>query len=441
MKQLKEMPDPTIPSPRFRYWSLPPETILVPVAAIADAIPLPSRLSPFEAGQTVSLPAAEVFGSNIPQIRLARLAELLPNNVRSGEGKIRLPISRLAAIYTLVEQCEEIAEERPQPGPESFAASETSEEVPEAPAFIPPPPVAGIPEPTPEPSAVVPPPPPVVAPIDPPTPVRSTKFPAKRTGLLGGLPMFRRKATVSEPVEDSAAEEPLVLPVIPPRPAIPTARTAPTVRLPEIFEAPADLAPIETPEIEVPPEPTAEIEIPEPVVAEEPEAAPVEVTEPAPVAVRILQTEHMSDRPPTPELSDDEAMQALFLTEEKLTVNRVIELCGDLPGINSCVLAHGSVVIAAHNAPANVDLVSLSAHAEDMLKSMRESSARMGIGTVPAVTLHTEKGVISFFHREDLTMLVFHKDRGFIPGVREKMAAVLGELTKARLTLPAGREG
>jgi hypothetical protein len=65
----------------------------------------------------------------------------------------------------------------------------------------------------------------------------------------------------------------------------------------------------------------------------------------------------------------------------------------------------------------------------------------MGIGTVPAVTLHTEKGVISFFHREDLTMLVFHKDRGFIPGVREKMAAVLGELTKARLTLPAGREG
>lgn len=123
-----------------------------------------------------------------------------------------------------------------------------------------------------------------------------------------------------------------------------------------------------------------------------------------------------------------------------MTVNRVIELCGGLPGINSCVLAHGSIVVASHNVPDGVDLVSMSAHASDMLKAMRDSSARMGVGTVPAVTLHTEKGVISFFNREDLTMLVFHKDRGFVPGVREKMAAVLGELTKARLELPVGGE-
>jgi hypothetical protein len=37
-------------------------------------------------------------------------------------------------------------------------------------------------------------------------------------------------------------------------------------------------------------------------------------------------------------------------------------------------------------------------------------------------------------------MLVFHRDRGFVPGVREKMADVLGELSKARLTLPVGGE-
>jgi predicted regulator of Ras-like GTPase activity (Roadblock/LC7/MglB family) len=82
----------------------------------------------------------------------------------------------------------------------------------------------------------------------------------------------------------------------------------------------------------------------------------------------------------------------------------------------------------------------MSAHASDMLRAMRQSSARMGIGAVPAVTLHTEKGVISFFHRDDLTMLVFHRDRAFIPGVREKMSAVLGELSKVRLTLPVGSD-
>ena len=141
------------------------------------------------------------------------------------------------------------------------------------------------------------------------------------------------------------------------------------------------------------------------------------------------------------EITEQEPLQALFLTDEVLSVGRVIELCGGLPGINSCVLTYGSLVVASHNVPEGIDLVSMSAHAADMLQSMRESSARMGVGAVPAVTLHTEKGVISFFHRDDLTMLVFHKDRGFIPGVREKMAAVLGELTKSRLTLPAGTSG
>ena len=153
--------------------------------------------------------------------------------------------------------------------------------------------------------------------------------------------------------------------------------------------------------------------------------------------MRILRTEHYPAQTQNQEIVELEPLQALFLTEETMTVSRVIDLCGGLPGINSCVLANGSVVVASHNVPDGVDLVSMSAHAADMLRAMRDSSARMGVGTVPAVTLHTEKGVISFFHRDDLTMLVFHKDRGFVPGVREKMAAVLGELTKARLTLPA----
>ena len=454
MKQPKEMSSPTIPSPRFRYWSLPPETIEVPVTAMAQAIPLANRLSPFEPGQTVSLPAAEIFATNIPQIRMARLAELLPLNVRSGEGKVVLPISRLAAIYGLVEQREMIEEERPQLAPEAFEASEIPREVPDAlepPVAIPPPPTA---ETLPKPVAAavepeLPEPPAALVPqaIEAEPPVRPAKFPLKRTGLLTGLPMFRRKPPAPEPVEDLPAEEPLVLPVLAPRPTIPTMRSAPVVRLPEVFDVPVDLAPMEAAEApsdpvvpmeapEVLPEPLPPMEAPEPFVSAVPEISVA--PEPEPQAVRILQTEHLADRAPTSELHDDEAMQALFLTEEKLSIRRVIELCGDLPGINSCVLAHGSMVVAAHNAPANVDLVSLSAHAEEMLKSMRESSARMGVGTVPAVTLHTEKGVISFFHRDDLTMLVFHKDRGFIPGVREKMAAVLGELTKARLALPTG---
>jgi hypothetical protein len=72
-----------------------------------------------------------------------------------------------------------------------------------------------------------------------------------------------------------------------------------------------------------------------------------------------------------------------------------------------------------------------------MLRAMHDASAGMGIGEIPAVTLHTARGPLSIFQKEHLAMLVFHGDRGFVPGVREKMTAALTELTRAPLALPS----
>ncbi|MEI8313366.1 MAG: hypothetical protein WCH98_21670, partial [Verrucomicrobiota bacterium] len=310
--------------------------------------------------------------------------------------------------------------------------------------------------------------PPTGLPVEPPMaapeekqPAQS-KIPARRLGSFVGLPLFRRKAPAifQQPTPHSVA------PVELPPPKLPQEQAVPGLVFPEAFPQPlpfaapqpipppASVSPEELPSSELPQEAAVpdlvlpEPPVPPPLPVEEP---PVAVTEPVPqiepepivqpppaIPVRMLRTEHFPRETQNQEIVEQEPLQALFLTEETMTVSRVIELCGGLPGINSCVLAHGSIVVASHNVPDGVDLVSMSAHASDMLKAMRDSSARMGVGTVPAVTLHTEKGVISFFNREDLTMLVFHRDRGFIPGVREKMAAVLGELAKARLTLPVG---
>jgi predicted regulator of Ras-like GTPase activity (Roadblock/LC7/MglB family) len=137
------------------------------------------------------------------------------------------------------------------------------------------------------------------------------------------------------------------------------------------------------------------------------------------------------------EIVDQDALQAVFMTEEMLSVDRVVELCGALPGIKSCILAHGAAVLASHNVPESIDLVSLSAHALEMLAAMRQSAARMGIGAVPAVTIHAEKGPITFFHQDDLCMLVMHKDRGFVPGVREKLQKVVEHLAQGDPALDA----
>ena len=135
-------------------------------------------------------------------------------------------------------------------------------------------------------------------------------------------------------------------------------------------------------------------------------------------------------------LPEQDALQSLFMTDEKLSTKRVVELCGDLPGIKSCLLASDDAFIASQNVPDGLDIASLSSKATAMARAMHEASADMGIGEIPALTLHTEKGPISIFQNENHTMLVFHADRGFIPGVREKVALALGEVTRSRLCLP-----
>ena len=473
MKEQNEMPvEKKIPSPRFRYWATPPESLAVPVADIEPFVPRANWIVPAPDGLTVEIPAEKIFARNVPRIPLRLLAELLPDHISSSDGMVKLPAARLAAAYRLVEHVEELIPEPPpepecpdvpeivsgpvgESGEDASAVSSTATSPPPLPEMeptadlgapqetpgpgepgapplfvtphspviaTPPPDAPATPDaPVPNDSAPVSeapapvPIPPLASPLELPTPVEApvvaSKFPPRRIGSFVGLPFFRRKTPVAVP-------HPLPLPPA----SVP-------VELPSV-ELPVDKQDLVLPEV---PPAAAVDEIPEPAPQGEPDLPP-----PPALPIRLLRTERFPVQAQGQEIVEQEPLQALFLTEETMTVSRVIELCGALPGVNSCVLAHGSVVVASHNAPDGVDLVSMSAHAADMLQAMRDSSARMGVGTVPAVTLHTEKGVISFFNREDLTMLVFHRDRGFVPGVREKMAAVLGELTKARLTLPVG---
>lgn len=149
-------------------------------------------------------------------------------------------------------------------------------------------------------------------------------------------------------------------------------------------------------------------------------------------AGRVMAIEHLPAEG-TPEIPDQDRLQQLLMTEDDLTVKRVVELCGNLPGISSCILAHGPGIIASYNVPASVDFVALSGHALEMLEGMRYSTNKMGLGSIPAVTIHSEKGPVSFVSHGALCLLVLHKDRAFVPGVREKLQNVLGELSQARL--------
>ena len=134
---------------------------------------------------------------------------------------------------------------------------------------------------------------------------------------------------------------------------------------------------------------------------------------------------------PLDQLAEPAALQALFMTEEKLTMDRVIAMAGQLPGLRACILAHGDQVVCASNTPPGIDLQTLSSQAMTMLAQIRESSSKMGLGNVPGVTLHAEQGALSFLHNNELCLLVLHADRGFLPGVRERLQEMLGHLAHA----------
>jgi hypothetical protein len=205
------------------------------------------------------------------------------------------------------------------------------------------------------------------------------------------------------------------------------------------------LAPPDEPEIEQLPEP---VEAATEHESEPPPRRLAEIISNLPTFQRVTETTFLTLKPLAPEpqpsnaaaeseIPDQHALQALFMTDENLSTGRVVELCGGLPGIQSCVLTSENQVVASHNIPEGLDIVSLSSNAAAMLRAMHDASAGMGIGEIPAVTLHTAKGPLSIFQKEHLAMLVFHGDRGFVPGVREKMTAALTELTRTPLALPA----
>lgn len=297
-----------------------------------------------------------------------------------------------------------------------------------------------------EPAPDVPEAPVASAPVTPPS--------APKRGIFSVLPIFRRKETpaAKEPAPEAKIDiAPLPLPVLP---VDPTAKAPPSIEPPlaSIFEKKKIEKEPAKPELTAPiPPPPERPHLSPPVVSTDIEkilpSAKSEPTLPPPAVIpstaRLVETEHLPKKstasaPAPADTASQEGLQSLFLTEEYLSVERVLELCSDLPGITSCVLSRDATVVAAHNVPDSIDLVSLSAHAMEMLRAMRTSSAKMGLGAIPAVTIHSEKGPVSFFNREDLCLCVLHKDRGFVPGVREKLHQVLVEISRGPLELPVG---
>ena len=436
--------------PRYRYYSNPPVTVSLRLADLAPQIPEAARLPGFNGEHQVELSCEEIFAGPVPRLPLSRLAEIAREHVRIDglpDNPINLPVARLTLAYRfvngreLIEEAPPPEEIKPEESPEAFAPKAEPAKAPEdqkssadterAVTPLSDGPAGG------EAKETI-----IGSPLSPGVKSEagsrsepSDTIPSSAEAKISDAPSKSSDAPKQElPVQtaqEGKVSEPEAWRPITVFPIFRRKVTEPQVKPPVAPLRPmVEPRPFAPPEFSTKPEQDSQAK----PTAKETLESP---TAPTRAEAVLVEAERLPEPKRTVEIVDQDALQAVFMTEEMLSVDRVVELCGGLPGIKSCVLAHGAAVIASHNVPESIDLVSLSAHALEMLAAMRQSAARMGVGAVPAVTIHAEKGPITFFHQDDLCLLVMHKDRGFVPGVREKLQKVVEHLAQSRPALAA----
>jgi hypothetical protein len=169
-----------------------------------------------------------------------------------------------------------------------------------------------------------------------------------------------------------------------------------------------------------PAEPARPQETPVEPAAEAPTPAWKRVPKPVPAPVALADLRVPAEA--------EARLQQIFLTEEELPVSHLIALAGALPGLQGCVLVRGAESVRSPGVPVGLDVPSLATGTADLLTNLGKPS---GLHFQPAITLYAESGPVSLLHAGNFRLLVLHRERGFLPGVREKLATALEILARA----------
>ncbi|MEM9478325.1 MAG: roadblock/LC7 domain-containing protein [Verrucomicrobiota bacterium] len=117
-------------------------------------------------------------------------------------------------------------------------------------------------------------------------------------------------------------------------------------------------------------------------------------------------------------------LRALFMTDEKLDTAKVIEFCGELPGIQGCALLSKDGSIAASSKSDG----NFESQAKDAHESLQKMVGALGVDDAEVFTLRSNKAMLSFFQANDACVAVEHEKTGFQPGVQEKLGLVAKEI-------------
>ncbi len=133
--------------------------------------------------------------------------------------------------------------------------------------------------------------------------------------------------------------------------------------------------------------------------------------------------------PPTPPLQASDRLRAIFHTDEDFTLQGVADRAGELMGVQGVILTVGEDLRLSADIPEGFDVRSIRDRLLSLLAEAPSDVTSRGAIRTPALTLYFEQGPISIMRHGNASFLIVHRERTFLPGLREKLSATLEALS------------
>jgi hypothetical protein len=121
-------------------------------------------------------------------------------------------------------------------------------------------------------------------------------------------------------------------------------------------------------------------------------------------------------------------LRALFATDDDLSAQEIVNLCGELPGLRACLVIAPDGVTSSGQDSSDEEIGHFTANAPRSHEFLTGLAQSMGIEDQGSFTLRSGTTVRTFFIDRGLCLAVLHAQAAFEPGVRDKLIVTLRSL-------------
>jgi predicted regulator of Ras-like GTPase activity (Roadblock/LC7/MglB family) len=110
--------------------------------------------------------------------------------------------------------------------------------------------------------------------------------------------------------------------------------------------------------------------------------------------------------------------------DRELTLQEIVQLTGQLRGIEGCILTSAEGLFLTGQLPAHLDQNRLSVFAPQLFKKVGSYSSELSVGQVHRMTMFTDQQPVSIFQAGDIYLIVIHDTRHFSKALLRRLSKI-----------------